>query len=170
MVTAALTLCSAGVFLSSALQWRSQRSQPWASLWGSVQRVTQQKRRQHLNQTPGGGGGGPDCNSDVFFPITAQMHPIRVAERLGVRLPASPPPTSPRNCWPSRGTTGTRRPDGRSPKNAAKCCEKPDSVRHDLVDERIRGTPGRRCMISGTSTTRPCTLCNLNGMLHSYTL
>ena len=36
-----------------------------------------------------------------------RMHLIRVAEHLGVKLPASPPP-------------GTRRPAGRSAKNASK--------------------------------------------------
>ena len=32
------------------------------------------------------------CICDVSVHTTQQMHQIRVAERLGVRLPASPPP------------------------------------------------------------------------------
>ena len=40
-----------------------------------------------------------------------RMHLIRVAEHLGVKLPASPPP-------------GTRRPAGRSAKNASKMRQK----------------------------------------------
>ena len=32
------------------------------------------------------------CGRDVFIHITARMHLIGVAEHLGVRLPASPPP------------------------------------------------------------------------------
>ena len=35
---------------------------------------------------------GRDINDDVFFHIAASVHPITVAEHLGVRLPASPPP------------------------------------------------------------------------------
>ena len=35
---------------------------------------------------------GRGINDDVFFHITATVHLIRVAEHLGVRLPASPPP------------------------------------------------------------------------------
>ena len=46
-----------------------------------------------------------------------KMHLIQVAERLGVRLPASPPP-------------GPQRPDGRRPKNAAnKCIKIPPQTR-----------------------------------------
>ena len=33
-------------------------------------------------------------------------------------------PSTTNNCWPSRDTTGTRRPDGWSAKNAVKCCKK----------------------------------------------
>ena len=43
-------------------------------------------------------------NRSVSVDTTARLQTFRVAERLGVRLPASP---------------GTRRPSGRSPKNAA---------------------------------------------------
>ena len=35
------------------------------------------------------------CSRSVFVDTTARMHRIRVAEHLGVRLPASPPPPCP---------------------------------------------------------------------------
>ena len=46
------------------------------------------------------------CYNGVFLHTTARWHLIGVAEHLGIRLPASPPP------W-------AQRPEGRRPKNAA---------------------------------------------------
>ena len=66
-----------------------------------------------------GGGVRTRCYSDVSADITARMHLIRVTERLGVRLPASPSRPSPRQPT-TVGHRGLLKSAGRSPKNAVK--------------------------------------------------
>ena len=62
-----------------------------------------------------------DTNNDVFIHIAAGLHLIREAEHLGVRPPASPLPPGfdDQQLLAIEGSPGTRRPIGRSPKNAA---------------------------------------------------
>ena len=67
-----------------------------------------------------------------FFHTAATMHLIRVAEHLGVRLPASPTPRP-----STTNPPGTRRLDGRSPKNAVKIRRK----KHQLQSFRVESVP-----------------------------
>ena len=76
---------------------------------------------------------------DALFHTAATMHLIKVAEHLGVILPASPPPPSPRQPTTvgRRGDSpGTRRPDGRSPDKCRISAEKKNQDQHEANECR----------------------------------
>ena len=110
----------------------------------------------------GGGGGGSDealTRRSLFCYVQrcTTHHDDANQEHLGVKLPASPPPPSPRPTT-TVGCRGLPNNPGlnsmrRSPKKGVNTAENPFKRRQPPCPEMSKNDPGRRCMTTGTLTT-----------------